>query len=153
MNKKGFTLIELLAVVVILSILVMITTPNVMNLVSNSKKTIYINNVKEFVTKATYLYNQEQYRNNADFFEKVNDNTYKIYLDKISSIGNKKDPFGSNYVLTNSYIIFTEPLNDEGLNEREIKVHIESCDKNNKCYYICDESIDNISDKSIKGSC
>ena len=37
MNKKAFTLIELMAVIVILSIIVVITTPVIFNLVSNVK--------------------------------------------------------------------------------------------------------------------
>ena len=38
MNKKGFTLIELLAVIVLLGIIAMITTPVVLNAINNSKK-------------------------------------------------------------------------------------------------------------------
>ncbi len=153
MNKKGFTLIELLAVVVILSILVMITTPNVMNLVSNSKKTIYINNVKEFVTKATYLYNQEQYKNNSEFFEKIDDGTYKIYLNKISSISGKKDSYGNEYKFDNSYIMFKEPVTNSGLEERKVSIYVESCDKNSKCHYICNVNLDDLNADSISDAC
>ena len=38
MNKKGFTLIELLAVIVLLGIIAMITTPVVLNAINNSKR-------------------------------------------------------------------------------------------------------------------
>lgn len=37
MNKKGFTLVELLAVITILSILALITTPVVINIINQSK--------------------------------------------------------------------------------------------------------------------
>ena len=37
-NKKGFTLIELLAVIVVLAIIALITTPIVMNTIKNAKK-------------------------------------------------------------------------------------------------------------------
>lgn len=36
--KKGFTLIELLAVIVILAIIALITTPTIINVIQNSKK-------------------------------------------------------------------------------------------------------------------
>ena len=153
MNKKGFTLIELLAVVVILSVLVMITTPNIMTLVDNSKKTLYMNNAKEFVSKATYLYSQEQYKNDSRYFEKINDNIYKIYLNNIPSISDKKDSYGNEYKLGNSYVIFKEPVNNSELEERQISIYIESCDKNNKCHYICNVNLNDLNVDSISQSC
>ena len=152
MNKKGFTLIELLATVVILSIVVMITTPNVMNLVDNSKKTLFIDDVREFSSKAIYLYSQEQYKNDKKYFENEN-GIYKIYLKNIDSLKEKKDAYGNKYNFDNSYITFSEPLNEDGLNEREVKVYIESCDDNEKCRYICNENIYDIDVNSIKTSC
>ena len=38
MKKKGFTLIELLAVIVVLSIIALIATPIVLNLINNAKE-------------------------------------------------------------------------------------------------------------------
>lgn len=37
MNKKGFTLVELLAVIVIIAVIALITTPIVLNVIQNSK--------------------------------------------------------------------------------------------------------------------
>ena len=37
-NKKGFTLIELLAIIVILAVIAVITTPIILNVIENSKK-------------------------------------------------------------------------------------------------------------------
>ena len=153
MNKKGFTLIELLATIVILSVIVMITTPNVMNLVDNSKKKLFIDDVMEVTSKAVYLYNQEQYKNDERYFEKQNDNSYKIYLKSIDSFKDKKDAYGNFYILENSYITFSEPSSEDGLNEREVKVYIESCDSTKKCLYICNENINSINTDSIKSSC
>ena len=47
MNKKGFTLIELLATIVILSVIVMITTLKIINLVDKNKKTVFIDDERE----------------------------------------------------------------------------------------------------------
>lgn len=41
MNKKGFTLVELLAVIVLLSIIAVITTPVVINVIGESKEKTY----------------------------------------------------------------------------------------------------------------
>ena len=37
-NRKGFTLIELLAVIVILAIIALITTPTILNVMENSRR-------------------------------------------------------------------------------------------------------------------
>ena len=41
MKKKGFTLVELLAVIVILAIIALITTPLILNVIENAKKGNY----------------------------------------------------------------------------------------------------------------
>ena len=41
-NKKGFTLIELLAIIVILAIIAVITTPIILNIIENAKKGAFI---------------------------------------------------------------------------------------------------------------
>lgn len=40
-NKKGFTLIELLAVIVIIAVIALITTPIILNVVQNSKENAF----------------------------------------------------------------------------------------------------------------
>lgn len=54
-NKKGFTLIELLAVIVILAVIALITTPIVLNLINNARKGAFIRSA-EGVLKASKLY-------------------------------------------------------------------------------------------------
>ena len=46
MNKEGFTLIELLAVIIILSILALVTTPVVINVLSSSREKAYTEQVR-----------------------------------------------------------------------------------------------------------
>lgn len=48
-NKKGFTLIELLAVIVILSIIMIIAVPKILDVIENSKKSAAISSAKGYV--------------------------------------------------------------------------------------------------------
>ena len=57
-NKKGFTLIELLAVIVILAVIMVIAVPQILDVISNSKKSAWDSNVKlidEAITLNTSL--------------------------------------------------------------------------------------------------
>ena len=54
-NKKGFTLIELLAVIVILAVIALISTPIVLNLINNVRKGAFARST-EGVLKASKLY-------------------------------------------------------------------------------------------------
>ena len=52
MNKKGFTLIEILAVVIILGILMVIVVPNVTRYIENSRKSAYVQTIKDILASA-----------------------------------------------------------------------------------------------------
>ena len=52
MNKKGFTLIELIAVVVIMSIIAIIATPNIINMIDKGKKESIHNKRKRIYIKS-----------------------------------------------------------------------------------------------------
>ena len=54
--KKGFTLIELLAVIIILSVIALIATPVVLNVVENSKKEAFKDSVYGAIDAAKYYY-------------------------------------------------------------------------------------------------
>lgn len=150
MNKKGFTLIELIAVVVIMSIIAIIATPNIINMIDKGKKDQYITNAKEFISKATYMYKQDKYRNDTTYFT-TNDLGSQIKLGKIESIKNEDltDPYGFKYDTNNSYILFKEPSSSSTeVQEREVRIYLES-NYGSKCYVI-DTDKDSLSVNSVK---
>ena len=130
-DKKGFTLIELIAVVVILSILAIIATPNIVNMIDSGKKEQYVADAKDFIAKATYMYKQEKYQKKFK-----ND---KIKLDDIEGINDSDltDPYGYKYDTENSIIKFEEPSSPdtEVVQERIVKITLYSYEED-KCYMI-----------------
>ena len=155
MNRRGFSLIELLSVLVILSVIVLIASPNVVKLIDNSKKSNYIAQVKDFVSKATYMYKLDKYRNDSAYFTKVDDNTYIISLGKIEGIDDYTDAFGYTFDKDNTVITFIEGDNPTELKKRVIKVKALSCNTENDgnavdCYEINDVVSDELDVKSIK---
>ncbi len=150
MNKKGFTLIELIAVVVIMSIIAIIATPNIINMIDKGKKDQYVSNAKEFISKATYMYKQDKYRDDTTYFI-GNDSGYRIKLGKIEGVKSEDltDPYGFKYDTNNSYIEFEEPsINSEGVQERQVNIHLESND-GSKCYVI-DTNKNDLSNNGVK---
>ena len=65
-NKKGFTLIELLAVIVILAIIALITTPIVLNLINQSKEAANKRSVEAYAKAVEYAVAQYEYDNNGE---------------------------------------------------------------------------------------
>ena len=55
-NKKGFTLVELLAVIAILSILVIIALPNVINMYTKAQKEAFLTETKKLYSEAEKKY-------------------------------------------------------------------------------------------------
>ena len=93
MNSKGFTLIELLASMVILAILMALTIPNIMGILSQNKNANYLEDAKKLVSTAKYRYSSSEftktrltngrcyqmtikYLNNGEFDEAPNGGTY-----------------------------------------------------------------------------
>lgn len=58
MNKKGFTLIELLAVILILAIIALITTPIVLHVLENSRQNTFKNSIEQLINIAKMDYNE-----------------------------------------------------------------------------------------------
>ena len=142
MNKKGFTLIELIAVVVIMSIIAVIATPNVINMMETGNNKKYISDASNFISKAKYMYKQEKYKKNFD--TTTNPGKATIKLSEIVGItaDDEKDPHGYQYDLNNSTVtIYTQ--GEETLKERKAKITLISY-KDEDCY-----TIDNVEESNL----
>ena len=58
MNKKGFTLIEVLAVIVLLAVIAVITTPIIFNVVEESRMNTFTRSVEEMRNVISMDYNE-----------------------------------------------------------------------------------------------
>lgn len=86
MNKKGFTLIELLAVIVILAIILLITTPLILGVIKDARKGAFQNSAYGIMTAAENKYMLNELKGNDGDFTSI----YKNYiLDKGSSLDYK----------------------------------------------------------------
>ena len=56
LNKKGFTLVELLAVIVILSVLMLIALPSVINIMNNARDDAFRDEALSFISAAETQY-------------------------------------------------------------------------------------------------
>lgn len=65
-NRKGFTLIELLAVIVILAIIALITTPTILNVMENSRKDAAKDKAYGTIDAVKYAYTQAQLRDEVN---------------------------------------------------------------------------------------
>ena len=134
MNKKGFTLIELIAVVVIMAIIALIATPNIVNMMDKGKKEDYVADAKEIISKATYMYKQEKYRNDTSIFQ----GGTTIKLADIKGIDDYTDPYGFEYDKEISTVTFSDPSTGS-LGERTVTITLTSLEKKETrpdCYKI-----------------
>ena len=123
--KKGFTLVELLAVIVILAIVALITTPAILNVIDKSRKSGAENKAWGTMKAVEYAYTQSQYKGNTVVSlphtfkfktdtsiggvevkmsgERPSEGTVTIGADgKLSSIGLKFDKQGTYYCTSNT---------------------------------------------------
>ncbi|MDD3187228.1 MAG: prepilin-type N-terminal cleavage/methylation domain-containing protein [Bacilli bacterium] len=93
--KKGFTLIELLAVIVILAIIAVITTPIILNVIEDSKE-------KAFDIEASNIEKAAEYYLTDDF--KIADlNDYEEYYIKVSDLAGVLDPITDD--IKDNYVV------------------------------------------------
>ena len=101
MNKKGFTLIEVLAVITILTVIALITTPIVFGVIENSKMNTFTRSVEQIRNIIDMDYNE--YGRNGKVTYKYNNNTLTcISCDggkdlKLDFTGDIDDAFGTFY--------------------------------------------------------
>ena len=88
MNKKGFTLIELLAVIIILGILMIIAIPSVTKYISDSRKSAYVDTVRQVINGTRNYVNSGK--------EGLYDQTVTYYIDArcIETENALKSPYG-----------------------------------------------------------
>ena len=68
MKNKGFTLIEIIAVVIILGILAIIAVPTVSNYIESSRKSAYVQTIKDVLASAGANLTKSQMKNLDCFF-------------------------------------------------------------------------------------
>ena len=151
MKKNGFTLVELIAVVVIISIIGMLATPNIMNLMKRGKEGSFVSEVEDLVSNATYMYKNNNIRNNM---EPEADGTYRIYMKDINGNVPTYDPYGYEYKLEENYVYFQEDCTtNANLCTRLTGVYIKSCKKDTtECHCIVKTPIQefNVEKEDIK---
>lgn len=146
MEKKAFTLIELLAVIIILSVIAVIVTPNITKLMNDSKKSKYIADAKIIVSRANYMSKLEKY--NLRFEEDG-----KIFLKDLDHNNIDTDPFGYDYDTNDSYVQIQTSVNSDNLPVKTLKVYLKSCSKKDSNICNCLGTSDNpIDSEKIKTS-
>ena len=147
MKNKKLSIIEIISLLIILCVSIMIIKPIVIKVLDNNKEEEYINDVKTFVKEAKSLYQQENYRNNSDYFTKISDG-YLISIDKLTNVNLTNDPYGYEYKKNESFITFKDK-------DEEIILNIKSCqqkDEIEKCYEIVNVNEKDLNTNSIKTS-
>ena len=106
-NSKGFTLIELLAVIVILGVLMIVAIPAMTRYIENSKRDVFADTAKKYITTARYSLISEGYKNGTETVN-VNDISYDSTSGKSNAIyiptslikienGTNKSPWSKGY--------------------------------------------------------
>ena len=116
-NKKGFTLVELLAVIVVLAIVMGIAAVSLTNVMDTTRKNAYVATAQQFIngTKDYVKVNDLSLGDNSDIPQcSSNENSTKIYLEKIKTEGgeNDKSPYRKKIDKTSSFVQVTASAMD-----------------------------------------
>lgn len=157
MKKNGFTLVELLAVLVIVSIITLIATPNIVNLMKQSREKEFIAEAQNMVDSAKAMYKNEQKR--AALGCKDENPTCRIAISKLDKTIESNDPYGYKYDREASYIEFNESNCTDGICRRIVTTYIKSYNENKpteECHCIYKVSSDSekaLTTDDIKSKC
>jgi prepilin-type N-terminal cleavage/methylation domain-containing protein len=118
MKNKAFTLIELIAVLVIMSIITLLATPNIISLMDKGKEDSFKSEIKTTVTKAI---NKHKSNIEVDRFE-LTQITSEFDLESV-------DPYGYTYDRFNIEFSYDESAPGElpTPTSREISIDVRSC--------------------------
>ena len=135
MSRKGFTLIELLVTIFILSLIMLVAVPNVMNIVDKNKKETYVNDAKKMITLAEYKLKSDS------SIALPNEGSCIIVLMKALDLSEfSKGVEGGEYDTNNSYVVIARDNNKyiymatiiEKYGERGRDINLSSRDDLNK---------------------
>ena len=84
--KKGFTLIELLGVIVLLSVIMVLIMPNIINTIKKAS-----NNQNTYTASMIYSA-MDTYIANNDFFNEESGKTYCVTINKLVNLGLLQSP-------------------------------------------------------------
>ncbi len=103
--KKGFTLIELLAVIIILAIIALITTPIILNIVNDSRKQSFKNGIFGIID-ATKIYSATHLNDDSNTTFKILDQKLKNETDNLTVTGELPTSGSINMLNGNTELAF-----------------------------------------------
>ena len=106
-NNKGFTLIELLAAIAVLSILMVLTLPQLTNVIGGNRNKIYVNDAKKMIALAEY-----KIRSNSTSIERPDDGECIVFsLNYLDNDSFDSPPNRGDYLRYSSFVV---AKNDNG---------------------------------------
>lgn len=100
-NSKGFTMVEIIAVVAILGILIMVTMPRLLSLVTSSKDEIYVQDAKKLIAQARYVMG----KNSNEIEKPMAGNYIVLSLNYLGSTNFSSPPNGGSYLTEASFVV------------------------------------------------
>ena len=146
MKNRAFTLIELIAVLVIMSIITLLATPNIISLMNKGKEDSFRPEVKTILTKSISTHKEDDKESFDLAYMKAN---YDL---------NPQDPYGYTYDQFDVNFSYGSNVDANNLpkpSSREMRIRIKSC-KGSRCHCIIESGIkqvEEIDKVSISTNC